>query len=86
MRSVKGMVQVAGTTYRITRIVHHSYEVVRLTDDLVVGRFHCGPLLQVEPISIDAATMHEIARCAVRNAKTSWEGPLYVLHHDHGLK
>ena len=34
MRVVKGMVQVAGKTYRVVRLAQGSYEVVRILDDL----------------------------------------------------
>ena len=34
---VKGMVQVAGTTYRIVRLTPGHYNVVRILDDTCVG-------------------------------------------------
>ena len=34
-RKVKGMVQLAGITYRIVRVAAGSYSVVRISDDLV---------------------------------------------------
>jgi len=71
---VKGMIQVAGTTYRIVRLRRCQYNVVRVLDDAVVGGFSSAPQIQVRPISVDAALMREIARVAVQGAKTSWVG------------
>lgn len=73
---VKGMVQVAGTTYRIVRLESRRYEVVRIWDDARVGTFLSGPRLEVNASSIDAALMREIARVAIQKAKTSWVGRL----------
>ena len=46
---VKGMVQVLGTTYRVTRLALGSYEVVRIHDEVAVGRFYCGATLTIAP-------------------------------------
>jgi hypothetical protein len=71
---VKGMIQVAGTTYRIVRLKRGQYDVVRVLDDVVVGGFTCAPQVVVHPVGIDAALMREIARVAIQGAKTSWVG------------
>lgn len=71
---VKGMIQVAGTTYRIVRLSRGQYAVVRLLDDVAVGSFTSTPQIAVRPAGIEAALMREIARVAVQGAKTSWVG------------
>ncbi|HWZ92224.1 MAG TPA: hypothetical protein VNW92_25345 [Polyangiaceae bacterium] len=73
---VKGMIQVAGTTYRIVRVQRGHYNVVRVLDDTPVGAFSNGPTRRVAPNGIDASLMHEIVRVAIQGAKTSWAGPL----------
>ena len=73
---VKGMVQVAGTTYRIVRVSRGQYEVVRILDDTPVGAFSNGPTVEVLPDGIDASLMREIVRVAIQGAKTSWVGRL----------
>ena len=71
MQSVKGMVQVAGTTFRIVRIGPGLYEAFRIVDDTRVGMFQTAPL-KVLVHEIDSELMHEIALAAVHEAKTSW--------------
>jgi hypothetical protein len=71
---VKGMIQVAGTTYRIVRLKRGQYNVVRVLDDVVVGSFTSAPQIEVQPEGIDATLMLEIARVAIQGAKTSWVG------------
>ena len=71
---VKGMVQLAGVTYRIVRLARGSYSVVRISDDLDVGRFHLAPALGVEPHGIEPALLREVARLAIHTAKTSYAG------------
>ena len=44
---VKGMVQVAGTTFRIARIGRGHYEVVRILDELRLGSFWNEPTFAV---------------------------------------
>ena len=73
---VKGMVQVAGTTYRIVRVQRGQYQVVRLLDDVGVGAFWNGPGVQVTTEGIEPALMREIVRVAIQGAKTSWVGRL----------
>jgi hypothetical protein len=76
MRVVKGMVQVAGNTYRVVRLGQGSYEVVRILDDTRVGTFRSTPPVEIVAQGIDAALMLEIAKAAIQGAKTSWVGRL----------
>lgn len=75
---VKGMVQVAGTTYRIVRTGRGGYDVVRVLDDVLVGHFCSGPQVEVTASTIDASLMREIARVAIQGAKTSWVGRSFL--------
>jgi hypothetical protein len=72
---VKGMVQVAGTTFRIVRIQHGHYDVVRILDDTRLGSFWCEPTLTVSE-STDRELLREVARCAIQGGKTTWVGRL----------
>lgn len=76
MRTVKGMVQVAGTTYRVVRLAEGCYEAIRLLDDGRVGTFRSSPRLEVLSSAIEPALMLAIGRAAVHGAKTSWVGRL----------
>lgn len=78
MRVVKGMVQVAGKTYRVVRVAQGSYEVVRILDDTRVGTFRSTPPVEIVAQGIDPSLMVEIARAAIQGAKTSWVGRLTV--------
>jgi hypothetical protein len=78
MRVVKGMVQVAGTTYRVVRLGEGQYEVIRLLDDVRVGTFRSLPPVTVQVQGIDEPLMQAIARAAIQGAKTSWVGRLNV--------
>ena len=78
MRVVKGMVQVAGKTYRVVRLAQGSYEVVRILDDTRVGTFRSTPPVEIVAQGIDASLMVEIARAAIQGAKTSWVGRITV--------
>jgi hypothetical protein len=71
MQSVKGMVQVAGTTFRIVRVGPGLYEVIRIADDARVGTFQTSPF-KVLTHDIEHELMREIALAAVHEAKTSW--------------
>ena len=73
---VKGMVQVAGVTYRIVRIERGQYDVVRILDDQRVGQFRTIPRVEVTAASAPDDTMAEIAKAAVKWGKTSWVGRL----------
>jgi hypothetical protein len=72
---IKGMVQVLGTTYRITRIQTGNYQVTRISDEAVAGSFSCGRTLEVVPFALDVALLRVIAAAAVQRGKTSWMGP-----------
>jgi hypothetical protein len=76
MQTVKGMVQVSGTTYRIVRLGPGQYEVVRILDDARVGTFRSFPRVEVTSSQIGDTMMREIARAAIHGAKTSWVGRL----------
>jgi hypothetical protein len=71
---VKGMVQVEGMTYRIVRIKRGHYSVVRVLDDLAVGRFSVGKTFEMAPDGIASELLREIARVAIQGAKTTWVG------------
>jgi hypothetical protein len=73
-KKVKGMVQLAGVTYRIVRVATGSYSVVRISDDQNVGSFHLAPQLGVEATLIEPALLREVARLAIHSAKTSYVG------------
>jgi hypothetical protein len=76
MGIVKGMVQVAGSTYRVVRIEKGVYEVIRILDDARVGIFRCAPFLEITPFGIEGGLLKAIARAAVQGGKTSWVGRL----------
>lgn len=65
------MLVVGGVTYRIERAQPHSYVVVRLLDDCVVGTFRTLPILRLDPIAIDASSLRDVVRAAMRAARTS---------------
>jgi len=71
---VKGMVQLAGITYRIVRVSVGSYTVVRISDDTDVGSFHLAPALGIEPRGVEPELLREVARLAIHTAKTSYLG------------
>jgi hypothetical protein len=72
------MVLVDGATYRIVRTAHAHYDIVRIADDKLVGSFVSAPRLAVTVTAkdIDKGTLQEVARTAIRGAKTSWVGRL----------
>jgi len=72
MQKVKGMVQLAGVTYRIVRIERGAYNVVRIRDDQNVGRFQMSPTFELTPTAIELDLLREIARLAIHTAKTSY--------------
>lgn len=76
MQTVKGMVQVFGTTYRVVRITPGTYDVVRLLDDAKVGQFRLGPPMEIRAQGIELDLMRKVAKAAVQQAKTTWVGPL----------
>jgi hypothetical protein len=71
MQYVKGMVQVAGTTFRIERVGTGRYDVIRIVDDTRVGTFQTAPV-KVLAHHVDYELMREIALAAVHEGKTSW--------------
>lgn len=73
MQSVKGMVQVLGTTYRIVRVARGHYEVVRILDDTRIGSFQSEPTFLVSA-GPHAELVREVARTAIQGGKTSWVG------------
>jgi len=73
MQSVKGMVQVSGTTYRIVRVARGHYEVVRILDDARVGSFQSEPTFVVSA-GPNVELVRDIARTAIQGGKTSWVG------------
>ncbi|HET9958639.1 MAG TPA: hypothetical protein VFQ61_29300 [Polyangiaceae bacterium] len=77
-KAVRGMVLVGGVTYRIVRLAAGSYSVIRILDDVEVGRFECAPKLRVERTCIDPVEFLVIAREAIQTAKTSWVGRAVV--------
>ncbi len=72
---VKGMVQVAGTTFRIVRISRAHYEVVRILDDTRMGSFWSEPNIAVSQ-GPNGDLLREVARCAIQGGKTTWVGRL----------
>jgi len=72
---VKGMVQVAGTTFRIVRIQRGHYEVVRILDDSRLGSFWSEPNFAISD-SDDRELLREVAICAIKGGKTTWVGRL----------
>lgn len=76
MESTTAMVQVAGVTYRIVRICPGHYSAFRIRDDVEVGMFATRPRLNVISSRIEVSLMEEVARTALREAKTSWTGSL----------
>jgi hypothetical protein len=73
-RKVKGMVHLAGVTYRIVRVALGSYSVVRISDDRDVGGFSLAPALGYESRGLELETLREVARLAIHSAKTSYMG------------
>ncbi len=73
-RKVKGMVRLAGVTYRIVRVAVGSYSVVRISDDRDVGGFSLAPALGFETRGLDLGLLREVARLAIHTAKTSYVG------------
>lgn len=65
------MVQVRGVTYRVERVEPHQYAVVRLLDDVAIGSFRTLPGLRLDPLGCEVELFAEIARTAMRFARTS---------------
>jgi hypothetical protein len=73
-RKVKGMVHLAGVTYRIVRVATGSYTIVRISDDRDVGGFSLAPALGLESRGLEPDVLREVARLAIHTAKTSYVG------------
>ena len=73
-RKVKGMVHLAGITYRIVRVALGSYTVIRISDDRDVGGFSLAPALGFEARGVELDLLREVARLAIHTAKTSYVG------------
>ncbi len=73
-RKVKGMVHLAGVTYRIVRVAMGSYSVVRISDDRDVGGFSLAPALGFQARGVELELLREVARLAIHTAKTSYVG------------
>ncbi|HEY2408761.1 MAG TPA: hypothetical protein VGM29_19245 [Polyangiaceae bacterium] len=69
--TIKGMVQYEGVTYRIVRLARGSYSVVRIQDDMEVGKFATQPQLRVSDEKIKLDELREIVKFAIRSARTS---------------
>jgi hypothetical protein len=70
-----GMIQLFGTTYRISRVRSGCYEIIRICDEVLAGSFSCGQKLQVVPLAVHAELMWRLAAVAVQRGKTNWMGP-----------
>jgi hypothetical protein len=57
------------------KIDSRSYEVVRILDDVRMGRFELNPRLQVQPDGVPRELLFEIALTALKEAKLSWMPP-----------
>jgi hypothetical protein len=69
--SNKGMVQVSGQTYRIVERALLN-EVVRLSDDRLVGMFRHERALEVVKCEIPPEALLEVARHALRMGRLNW--------------
>jgi hypothetical protein len=74
MKTVRGMVYVAGFTYRIVRVQARQYEVVRILDDAHAGSFRLDPRLELTDGTLGKAELREVALAAIREAKTDIAG------------
>jgi hypothetical protein len=70
-----GMVQVFGTTYRISRVGAGRYQIVRIRDEVLAGSFSLGEQLQIVAYAVDPELMRRLVTAAVHAGKTSWMGP-----------
>ena len=66
----KSLIRFGNVTYRIGRLRHGEYEIVRILDDVRIGTFACLPNLTVTSSNIHPAFILSIARAAV--ARPSW--------------
>jgi hypothetical protein len=78
-KQIKGMVSVGDNTYRLERLQNGFYEVIRLSDEVMVGRFAVEHKVRLEPLEVEPSLLRRIAREAIQRGKTSWvshESPL----------
>ncbi|SRR5258706_10275494 len=73
MADVKGMVQVAGATYRIVKVSKGTYDVIRILDEVSVGSFETVPKVKVQPTHVTEKVLLEITMTALKQAKISWQ-------------
>ena len=71
MASIRGMVQVSGTTYRI-EARPSAHAVVRILDDRCVGFFTSSPKLAVLTSELAGEELSEVARTALRAGLLPW--------------
>jgi hypothetical protein len=72
MQDVKGMVQVAGVTYRIVKVEPARYEVIRILDEKRIGAFETLPRLRIHAADIDLDLVRNVTMTALKQAKVSW--------------
>jgi hypothetical protein len=69
-QAFKPLVRFDDVTYRVTRLAHGTFEIVRILDDRRIGTFRVLPAFEVTWAAVDAATVREIAYAAAR--RSSW--------------
>lgn len=67
------MIQFAGQTYRLVEVTQAVYLVVRIADGTELGFFRLGPPLQLWGCSTTTTELAAVARCAIRQGKTTWQ-------------
>ena len=73
MPDVKGMIQFGGATYRIVKIEKGQYDVIRILDEVKIGRFETVPRLRVHPEGVAEKLLLDISLTAMKQAKISWQ-------------
>jgi len=68
----RGMIQLAGRTYRLVEISRATYRAVRISDETELGVFRCGSPLQLWGGAATMAELRAVARSAIRAGKTKW--------------
>lgn len=69
--SSKGMVQVAGTTYRVVESPR-VHRVIRVLDDRVVGTFRYGSGIEVVSCEVSPELLLRIGKHSLQSARLSW--------------
>lgn len=72
MQDVKGMVQHGGVTYRIVKIDHAKYEVIRILDENRIGTFETLPRLRIQTEMGEDRVLLDVTITALKQAKISW--------------